>query len=121
MSTVSCNIVRAAIREALTPGLDRLGAHVGVNYFRHKVGYDGVEEIQTLFVSCSRAAWVEEFGEPENVSRFFDPHNGQWRHRWEQTLPDGRVCCEGDLFERSSGREWVIVRRFSAADSVEAA
>lgn len=121
MSTVSGTTLGAELRASFVPRLDRLGAHVGVGCFHHNAGCDGGQEIQTVFVSCSREAWVNEFGEPENVRRSFDVQSGQWRHSWEHAMPDGRVCCVGDIFERSSGRAWIIVRRFSAADAVEAA
>jgi hypothetical protein len=90
----------------------RLGGSVGVNYCcRDRRG--GVQEVQTVFLSCPREAWVENFGEPQHVRKHFDIRSGKWLRAWEQQLPDGPVCCVGQFFERSPGANWIIVRRLS--------
>jgi hypothetical protein len=117
MLSATLNTFAAELRESFQPRLRRLGANVGVSYCRHDAECDGVQEVQTLFVSCPREEWVAQFGEPQHVRQCFDPHAGRWRQDWEHALADGRIRCVGDMFTRSSGRDWVIVRRLEAIDA----
>lgn len=117
MLTASYSTFGTDLRESFTPKLRRLGANVGVSYCCRDAAHDGVQEVQTLFVSCPREEWVAQFGEPERVRKCFDPQTGRWRQDWEHSLPDGRIRCVGDFFMRSSSCAWVIVRKLEAVDS----
>jgi len=97
----------------LVPALRRLGGSMGVNYCCHDGHRGRVQEIQTVFVSCPRAAWVEEFGEPQRLCEHFDFTSNKWAWSWEHQLPQGRIRCVGQFFRRSATTDWIIVRQFS--------
>lgn len=97
----------------LVPALRRLGGSMGVNYCCHDDHRGGIQEIQTVFVSCPRAAWVEEFGEPQRLCERFDFTTNKWTWSWEHQLPQGRIRCVGHFFRRSATTDWIIVRQFS--------
>jgi hypothetical protein len=101
------------------PALRRLGGSLGVTYCCHDERQGGIQEIQTVFVSCPRAAWVAEFGEPQRLSEHFELASGKWIWSWEHQLPQGRIRCVGQFFRRSATCDWIIVRRFSIDHSDE--
>jgi hypothetical protein len=108
---------------AMNRGLDnfvrqmfhRLGASRRVNYCCRDPRGGGIREVQAVFVSCPRQAWVAEFGEPQHVRRQFDAATGGWLRSWEHPSTDGPVCCVGQLFDRSPGTEWVVVSQVSVS------
>jgi hypothetical protein len=95
----------------------RLGASVGVNYLCRDACSGGIREVQTMFVSCPREAWVAEFGELEQVHRHFDSTSGKWLRSWEHQSIEGPVQCVGQFFERSPGSNWIIVKQVSVSRS----
>jgi hypothetical protein len=95
----------------------RLGASLGVNYCCRDAGSGDIREVQTMFVSCPREAWVAEFGEPEQVRKHFDSSSGRWLRSWEHRRAKGPVRCVGQLFERSPGKKWVVVKQVSVSRS----
>lgn len=103
----------------LLPALRRLGASTGVNYCRHDDCGGGIQEVQAVFVSCPRDAWVREFGEPQHLSTYFDGTSGRWISRWEHELPQGRIGCLGQFFRRES--DWIVVRQLTFCRSAEPA
>jgi hypothetical protein len=97
----------------LVPALRRLGGSVGVNYCCHDGHQGGIREVQAVFVSCPRAAWIAEFGEPQRLCEHFDVTSGKWIWSWEHQLPQGRIHCVGQFFQRSGDGAWIIVRQLS--------
>jgi hypothetical protein len=105
------------LHDCFLQGLRRLGGSVGVNYCRCGAPCEGVRDVQAVFVSCPRDAWVREFGEPQGVQRRFDSATGKWIWSWEQQMSDGPARCVGQFFERCPGNDWIIVRQFSVAQT----
>jgi hypothetical protein len=101
------------LHQVLFQTLRRLGGSVGVNYCCHD-GHGGIQEVQAVFVSCSREAWVGAFGKPRRIRRHFDPVNGRWLSTWEHQLLEGSVRFLGYSFERSPGSHWVVVKQLRA-------
>lgn len=69
---------------------------------------------QRAFVSCSREAWVEMFGEPERVEVYQadSPAHVSW-NVWQHSCSDGLIMCIGHLLKNDSGVSWVVVFRIS--------
>jgi hypothetical protein len=95
------------------PALRRLGASTGVRYCRHDDCGGGIQEVQALFVSCPREAWVREFGQPQHVVEYFDAACGKWVSRWQHDLPQGRIGCTGQIFRRATDDDWIVVRQIT--------
>jgi len=95
------------------PALRRLGGSTGVSYCRHDQRHGGIEEVQSVFVSCPRDAWVREFGQPQNLCQHLDGSCGKWMWSWDHQLPEGRLHCVGQLFQRAASNDWIIVRQLT--------
>ena len=89
-----------------------LGGSVGVNYYRHDTLASGIQEIQTVFVSCPLRSWVALFGKPQRVRLHFDLPSAQWEYTWEQHFRTGWFAAWDTSFERSPGVNWIIVKQF---------
>jgi len=113
------NKVGQGFHALLINAVRHLGGSVGVNYCCRDARGGGVQEVQTVFISCPREAWVGEFGEPQNIHQYFDVTGRKWFRNWEHHLPVGRVRCTGHFLERSPGFEWIIVKRLSVSRNRE--
>jgi len=102
---------RGKSRDSFLEVLRRLGGSVGVRYCCREGRNDGIQEVQAVFVSCSREAWVREFGEPQHVDKDYDSTSGRWLWTWEQQMDDGPVRCIGQFFRRPPGIDWVVVKQ----------
>ncbi len=91
--------------------LRRLGGSAGVNYCCCNAQNGRIQEVQVVFVSCPRKAWVEKLGEPQHVYSHFDATSGRWIRSWEQPLPQGQIRCIGHFFTRVPATAWVIVKQ----------
>jgi len=109
------------LHRELLPPLRRLGASLGVNYCRHDAHQGGVQEVQAVFVSCARTAWVEQFGEPQHVSSYYDPDGRRWLQGWVHCLPQGPIHCLGCFFNRTPSEEWIIVKQVSRVQGEQGA
>ena len=112
MLATECDTYDGNLRDLSLQMLRPLGGSVGVNYYCHDTLASGVQEIQTVFVSCPLKTWVAMFGEPQQVCLHFDLPTVKWECSWEQHLPTGHVRCLGYIFERSPGVNWIIVKQF---------
>ncbi len=65
----------------------------------------------SAFLSCPLQTWTEWFGEPQEVSSHYDLLTHVPFQAWQQPFADGVATCMGHLFERSAGRNWVILAR----------
>jgi hypothetical protein len=90
--------------------LRHLGGNLGVNYCCRD-GQGGIQEVQTVFVSCLRDAWVGKFGRPQHVRKYYDSMSDKWLQSWEHRLPVGSIKCIGQFFERSPGKQWIVVKQ----------
>jgi hypothetical protein len=95
--------------------LRQLGGSVGVSYCCRDARGGGIQEIQAVFVSCPRNAWVQLLGEPKDIRKYFDAASGRWIWSWEHSLPEGSVRCRGLFFTRSPGSDWIVVKQLSTS------
>ncbi len=112
MLATECDTYDGNLRDISLQMLRPLGGSVGVNYYCYDTLASGIQEIQTVFVSCSMKNWVALFGKPHALRLHFDLPSAQWQYTWEQHLSSGLVHCLGYIFERSPGVNWVIVKQF---------
>ncbi|MFZ1933989.1 MAG: hypothetical protein WCB27_19120 [Thermoguttaceae bacterium] len=113
MLATQCDTYDGNLRDLSLQMLRPLGGSIGVNYYRRDSLASGIQEIQTVFVSCPLRSWAAVFGEPQQVHLHFDLPTAQWECSWEQHLPNGLVRCVGYIFERSPGVNWIIVKQFN--------
>ncbi len=105
-------------REDFLLSLNRLGANLGVRYYRASEDGTGIEEVQAVALSCTRDAWVGAFGEPEEIKEYHDTMTAGFLrscHCWKQQCVEGVVKCIGRLFDRlpDGSRVIVLQARFS--------
>jgi hypothetical protein len=103
--------------DGLLRTLRRLGGSVGVSYCCHGDVTGDIREVQTVFVSCPREAWVRAFGEPQQLRPHFDATSGKWIQCWEHPLPTGVLHCVGQIFKRPPGDDWVVVKQLIASSA----
>jgi hypothetical protein len=111
MLATPCNTYDANLRDVSLHMLRPLGGSIGVNYYCRGADAGGIQEVQTVFVSCPLKSWVSVFGEPEGVRLHFDVTTAKWECSWDQRLTSGPVHCVGYIFERSPGVSWIIVKQ----------
>ena len=99
------------IREEFVRALRQLGGNIGLAYCSSGGTNRAVEHVQSVFLSCPLEDWVKAFGRPRHVSRRREPSTGKEIDSWEEPSPQGAVRCDGHLFERSAGHQWVVVQR----------
>jgi hypothetical protein len=112
MLVTECDTCNGDLRDLTVKMLRPFGGSVGVNYYCHDALTSGIQEVQTVFVSCPLGNWVAMFGEPQCIHLRFDLPSAKWECSWEQQLPSGPVGCVGYIFERSPGVNWIIVKQF---------
>ena len=89
-------------REDFLQALRAMGATGGVTH--SQVGTPDTEEVHGGFLSCSREAWVQAFGEPENVVAREDQETRGAPDTWCYRCTDGPVTCVGHLFDAALAR-----------------
>ena len=112
----------AKTRNDFVRRLRRLGAVKGARYCRPADAGGTIEEVLTVFLSCSRRNWVECLGEPQSLARSRDTVAcpgcpGFCCCTWQQPCSDGLVLCDGSLCERQRGRPWIVLRRLRLTDA----
>jgi hypothetical protein len=115
MLTTECTTYDGNLRNLSLQMLRPLGGRMGVNYCCGDALASGIQEVQSVFVSCPLTSWVESVGQPEHVRPCSDSTGAKWKCSWEQHLPNGPVHCLGYIFRSSRGVSWIIVRRFSVS------
>ena len=105
MLATQCDTYDGNLRDLSLQMLRPLGGSIGVNYYRRDSLASGIQEIQTVFVSCPLRSWAAVFGEPQQVHLHFDLPTAQWECSWEQHLPNGLVRCVGYIFRTIPRRQ----------------
>jgi hypothetical protein len=105
--------------QVLLQTLRNLGGSLGVNYCCRESHGRGIQEVQAVFVSCPRRAWIKAFGRPRHVRRHFDAAQEKWLWTWQQQIGEGVLRCVGHIFERSPGRPWMVVKQVRITRSGE--
>ncbi len=96
--------------------LSRLGANLGVRYYRANQDRTGIDEVQAVALSCPQDAWVGAFGEPERITEYCETVTARSLRAcqcWEHQCVDGMAKCIGRLFERLPDGSRLILLRVS--------
>jgi hypothetical protein len=112
MLATQCDTSGGNLRETSLQMLRPLGGSVGANYYCHDALASGIQEVQTVSVSCPLDNWIALVGQPQHVHLQFDLPRAKWECSWQQSLPSGPIRCLGHIFQKSSGINWIIVKQF---------